>query len=209
MADKDDRPGGMLEISPALERDMDKAAAGKIPAPPLEAFMSDAALQEAQDATDRAAAPVHAEDLTPISPAEAAARRTQHGESLPSMPVMRKVIPPPFRRPSVTGGSHGKRWQPVRASQVRKDDIITDLGLVTDVGERTVYRTRREILGLAPDELDSASPRPVIARQFSDLLELWDLDEKIATGTEIVVTGAGGTVRVFRPDAQVRVFRKA
>lgn len=138
MADKDDRPGGMLEISPALERDLDKAAQGKIPAPPIEAFMSDAALQEAQDATDAASAPVHAEDLTPISPVEAAARRTQHGESLPSMPTMRKVIPAPFRRPSVTGGSHGKRWQLVRAGQVARGDIIPDLGLVTGTEERVI-----------------------------------------------------------------------
>lgn len=138
MADKNDKPGGVLQIPDSLGRDLDRAATGKIAAPPLEAFLSDETLQAAKDATDAAAAPVHAQDLKPISPAEAAARRTQRGESLPSMPAMRRVIPAPHRRPSVTGGSHGKSWRSVRADQVAEDDIIPDLGKVTAVAERQI-----------------------------------------------------------------------
>jgi len=123
----------MLEISRALERDMDKAAAGKIPAPPIESFMSDAALTAAEEATRRASEPVRAQDLKPISGAEAAARRTQHGESLPSMPATRRVIPAPFRRQRVVGGRHGKTWQSVRAELVATGDMTELVGLVASV----------------------------------------------------------------------------
>ena len=88
----------MLSIPDSLGRDLDKAAAGKIPAPPIEAFMSDAALEQVARNTAASGAPVHAEDLRPISAAEAAARTTFDGERLPSLPATRRVIPPPFRR---------------------------------------------------------------------------------------------------------------
>lgn len=177
MADSD-RPGGMLEIPASLGRDIDKAAQGKIEAPPIEAFMSDDALQAAHDATTVAAAPVHAEDLKPISAAEAAVQRTFNGETLPNFPQTRRVIPAPFRRPSVSGGSHGKAWTSVSPDKIRLGDIITDLGLVTDRHEVVI----RETVAGVPD---------------------------VPVGLEWSVTGIGGLTRKFRPDAQVRVFRKA
>jgi hypothetical protein len=174
VADKD-RPGGILEIPASLGRDLDKAAAGKIAPPPVEAFMSDSALEAAEKAARAASGPVHAEDLRPISRAEAAARTTFDGHSLPDVPAPRRVIPAPFRRPQVTGGSHGKTWQPVRADQVRPGDIIPDLGRVTRVDEHGIY----EDIG-GHDAL---------------------------TGIEVVLTGAGGVVRVLDCADQVRAFR--
>lgn len=123
----------MLEIPRSLERDMEKAAAGKIPAPPVEHFMSDAALQSAEDATRAAAEPVHAGDLKPISAAEAARRTTISGDTLPAMPATRRVIPAPFRRQRVTGGRHGKTWQSVPADEVVKGDMTECVGVVGDV----------------------------------------------------------------------------
>lgn len=120
----------MLEISPALDRDLEKAAAGKIPAPPIEAFMSDDALQQAENATRAAAEPVHAEDLRPISRAEAATRTTFDGEHLPGLPATRRVIPPPFRRDRIAVDHHGKTWQSIPADEVSAGDMTELVGKV-------------------------------------------------------------------------------
>jgi hypothetical protein len=176
MADKD-RPGGMLEISPALERDMDKAAAGKIPAPPIEAFMSDAALQDAQDATTAAAGPVHAQDLRPISRAEAAARSTFDGTALPGHGRQRRVIPAPYRRDRIRGAvHHGKAWVTVRADYVREGDIVPGTGLVVDV----LLVTRRETVAGRPD---------------------------IPVGTDVILRGIGGVETILDSSSEVRAFR--
>jgi hypothetical protein len=178
VSDKDSRPGGMLELSPGLTRDLDRAAAGKIPAPPIEAFMSDAALTEAERQTSAASAPVHAEDLRPISRAEAATRTTFDGQVLPRMPARRRVIPAPFRRPSARGGGHGKTWQSARADQVNAGDMTELVGKVAEV----VSGLRRE----------------TIAGR-----------ENVATGTDIILTGAGGVTATVDAASQVRVFRRS
>jgi hypothetical protein len=138
-----DKPGHVLEIPDSLGRDLDKAAAGKIPAPPIEAFMSDGALQAAEDATRASSAPVHAGDLTPVSAAEAARMATFDGQSLPRV-TRRRVIPAPYRRPRISGGRHGKTWQSVPADEVVPGDMTELAGKVADV--RSVVR-REEIAG--------------------------------------------------------------
>ena len=125
-----DKPGHILTIPDSLGRDIDKAAAGKIPSPPIESFMSDAALEQVERQTRAATTPVHAEDLRPISSAEAAARTTFGGEHLPSLPARRRVIPQPFRRPGARGGQHGKTWQSVLADQVVPGDMTELVGKV-------------------------------------------------------------------------------
>jgi hypothetical protein len=133
-----DKPGHMLSIPDSLGRDLDKAATGKIPPPPIEAFMSDAALEQAERQTAAAAAPVHAEDLRPISRAEAATRTTFGGEHLPSLPATRRVIPPPFQRKRAAGGSHGKTWREIPAEQVICGDMTELVGKVKEM--RSVLR---------------------------------------------------------------------
>lgn len=187
MADKDDRPGGMLEIPDSLGRDIDRAADGKIPPPPIEAFLSDAALGEIERATRARDEPVHAERLVPIGPGEAAARRTQHGQSLPSMPAARRVIPAPFSRPRIEAGSHGKTWQWAAPGQVEPGDIVPGVGRVASVAEQVVYADRSEVTGAG-----AGGP-----------------GGRVAVGTVWLITGIAGAVRAFRPSAEVRVFREA
>lgn len=134
-----DRPGGLLEIPDSLGRDVDRFAQGKGEAPPVEAFLSDSTLAEIEKATQAAAAPLPASSLIPITAGEAAARRTQSGEQLPKMPAPRRVVPPPFQRPRISAGSHGKAWQGARADQVREGDIVPDVGLVIYADEKVLY----------------------------------------------------------------------
>lgn len=191
MPDKDSRPGGMLEIPDSLGRDLDKAAEGKIPAPPIEAFLSDDALQQIENDTRAADAPVRAENLIPIHPAAAAEMRRQDGGSLPKMPAMRRVIPKPFQRPRITGGSHGKSWRYVRADQVRTDDIVPEIGRVTATLSKLVYAPRDEALSGKPWSRTS----------------LTGGEDMVAIGEVIWITGAGGVAKVKRPEDEVRVFR--
>ena len=111
--------------------------------------MSDAALTEAERATAAPRAPVHAEDLRPISRAEAARRTTFDGQHLPSMPARRRVIPAPFRRPSARGGGHGKTWQSVPAEQVAAGDMTELVGKVASAGDPTVRAPGRPVAGRA------------------------------------------------------------
>lgn len=131
-----DRPAHIIEIPDSLGRDVDRWREGNGEAPPMEAFMSDASLEAV--AAQTAAAPVHAEDLVPISPAEAARRTTFDGQTLPNMPVTRRVIPPPFQRQRINISRHGRTWQPCRAEDVQLGDTVPDVGLVT--GRRVVTR---------------------------------------------------------------------
>lgn len=167
----------MLEIPASLSRDLDKAAAGKIPAPPIEAFMSDAALEQAERSTRASTEPVHAEDLRPISRAEAARRTTFDGEHLPGVPATRRVIPPPFRRPSARGGQHGKVWQSVRADHVHQDDMTECVGKVASA----VSRLHREEVAGVPD------------------VAAWVEVVLTGVGGVTVTVNAAAPVRVFRP----------
>ena len=184
-----DKPGHVLEISESLGRDVDRAREGKIAPPPIEAFMSPAALEQAEKSASTA--PVHAEDLRPISHAEAARRTTFDGKNMPGVPATRRVIPAPFRRDRIAVDHHGKTWQSVRADQVREGDIVPDLGLVAEVREMVLYAPRSDFL--EPAE--------------RDYLTEDELVQPVAHGTAIRVLGAGANVLVLRPDAQVRVFR--
>jgi hypothetical protein len=127
-----DKPAHVLEIPTSLGRDVDRAREGKAPAPPMEAFFSDAALESMVPDTS----PVHAETLAPISPAEAAHRSTFDGTTLPRHPVTRRVIPAPYRRDRISGGRHGKTWQEPLAGTVRPGDIMPDVGLVIAVDQQ-------------------------------------------------------------------------
>ena len=142
VSDKD-KPGHILEIPDSLGRDIDKGLQ-----PPIEAFMSDGALEQAEKAARAAAGPVHAEDLRPISGAEAARRSAFDGQSLPRT-SRRRVIPAPFSRPAVRGGSHGKTWQRVRADQVREGDIVPGIGRITAVHEKLRRETVAGVAGVA------------------------------------------------------------
>jgi hypothetical protein len=142
-----DRPPEIIEISESLGRDVDRWREGNGPAPPMEAFMSDESLEQVDRQTRAAGAPVHAEDLVPISAAEAATRTTFDGETLPRLPTTRRVIPAPFRRPSINITHHGRQWMPCRAELVEVGDTVPDVG-------RVVHRelvNRYETIAGVPD----------------------------------------------------------
>lgn len=167
----------MIEISESLGRQVDKFKAGTGPAPPMEAFMSDESLAQVEKQT-AAAAPVHAEDLTPISREQAASRTMlTRGGPLPSMPTHRRVIPEPFRRPSIHVTHHGRTWQPCRADAVDVGDTVPDVGVVT---EREIIRRTETVAGVPG----------------------------VLTGMKIKLTGAGGVERVFDLDTPLRAHRK-
>lgn len=204
MADK--KPSHILTIPESLGRDVDKAREGKLKSSlPVESFLSDNALRQIEDQTRKAATPVHAENLRPISSAEAQRRTTFDGETLPNMPATRRVIPPPFKRPRIELGHHGKEWTVLRAAQVQAGDLVPDIGLVTSVEERTVYQTRGEILGVSSleegDVAFNTSPDKKI--------DFGDLSQKVAVGIAVVISGGSGTVKAFRERDEVRVFRKS
>jgi hypothetical protein len=130
----------MITIPESLGRDVDKAREGKLKQPlAVEEFMTPGALEQVAQQTSKAA--VHAEDLVPISKAEAAARTTQHGDTLPSMPATRRVIPAPFKRPRIDCGRHGRTWQRVLPGRVEPGDMVPGVGRVETVETVTRYET--------------------------------------------------------------------
>jgi hypothetical protein len=175
-----DKPEHVIEIPESLGRDVDKAREGKLKGDlPIEAFMSDAALEQVDRQTQAAATPVHAEDLTPISKADAAQRTIiPRGGPLPSMPSTRRVIPAPFRRPRIDISHHGRSWQLCRADEIAAGDTVPDVGLVASAQIVTRYET---VAGV-PD---------------------------VAIGMKVILRGVSGTELAFDPGQQVRAHRKA
>lgn len=174
----EEKPAHILEIPDSLGRDIDKARADPSrPAIPIESFMSDQALETAEALTRRAE-PVHAEDLTPISHADARQRTTFDGEHMIRAPATRRVIPAPFRRQSIdliVPGEKKPEWVSIRADQVLEGDIVVDIGKV--VASDTAVR-RMKVAGV----------------------------EDVAVGTDVTLTGAGGVIRTFDAAHKVRAF---
>lgn len=124
MAD-DSKPGHVLTVPDSVANDLDHGRDV-----PIEALMPDHVVEAAQLAQAKRTAPVHAGQLQPISHGEAAARRTQHGETLPNMPATRRVIPEPFRRPRIDISRHGRVWEYVPPELVEPGDTVPGVGQV-------------------------------------------------------------------------------
>jgi hypothetical protein len=210
MADRADRPGHIVEISDALGRDVDKAKEGKLKkALPIEAFMSQGALDELATRQKAKDTPVRADSLRAISPAEAQRRRTFGGEGLPDLPQVRRVIPAPFQRPSATiAERHGKTWRTLFARQIVAGDTVPDVGVVSVVKSEVVHQPRGVVLGY-----ELRQPHQYAEKRWYDMGSpiLGDehnaqLDEEVAVGLAVVVFGAE-QVKAFREDDEVQVFR--
>ena len=153
---------------------------------PLEAVVSDKAMEKFEDDLRKRAEPVHAEDLVPVRRDDPRIQMDfGNGTSLPKAPVRRRVIPAPFRRPAIHIDHHGKSWQVKKAADVAAGDIVPDVGRVVQVQQVTLYRPRSEILGEALEG---------------------EYDGAVAVGVEVKLTGIDGCVRVFGSHEQVRVF---
>lgn len=178
-------PERYLPISDALGRDIDS---GKAASRDLADFLPDNVAQDLLDASHPG--PVHAENLIPISPGHARELRTQKGDVLPKMPATRRVIPAPYRRDRITGGRHGKSWQDLPPEAIRPGDIITDVGLVVLVGSAVRYEA-------VSDNVSEGAETGT-----------WRPEDKVAIGTSVVVTGAGGKAASYPVEGpDVRVFR--
>jgi hypothetical protein len=178
-----------LPISDGMAKDIDS---GKAATRDLADFLPDNVAQELHDSSNPG--PVHAENLIPISPQQGAAMRAIDPESgsLPKFPATRRVLPAKFKRDAVTGGSHGKAWTLVAAGHqqqgIREGDIITEVGLVTEVLRRVRYGSVAEFTDGQP------------AGSFN-------AEDQVAEGTDVVVTGMGGKILVYDAGAEVKVFR--
>jgi len=125
-----DKPAHIIEIPDSLGKDVDRWKAGKGEAPPMEAFMSDAALEQVQAQTAQVARAVPAESLTPISHAQAAELTRFDGETMPLIPRTQRVIPPAFQRPRIDISHHGRTWQRVAVERVERGDTVPGVGTV-------------------------------------------------------------------------------
>lgn len=181
-----DEGKGILNLTPGMTKDLDS---GKAKDRDITDFLPDSMAQELYDQSHPG--PVHAENLIPITPAEGAKMRQITPGSLPKMPATRRVIPAPYKRDRVVGGSHGKAWTLVRGEQVREGDIITGVGLVTNVEVGVVYddisRHHNHLVDVVVEGCPGCFP--------------------VATATEYTVTGAGGNVVTYVAGAEVKVFR--
>jgi hypothetical protein len=102
---------------------------------PIEQFVSNDGMSQMEMMKAARSAPVRMDSLQPMSKTEARRRMTFDGEHLPAAPATRRVIPKPFQRERIDLGGHGKTWQTVQATHIQREDIIPDVGLVTDVQE--------------------------------------------------------------------------
>jgi hypothetical protein len=178
----DDKPGHIITIPDSLGRDVDKFREGKLKeAPPIEAFMSTESLEQVEKQTQAAAAPLQAADLVPITKEEGARRTRFNGESLPSAPATRRVIPPPFQRPAINlvSAGHGREWTMCPAEDVKEGDMVVDVGRIARDAETVI---RYETIAGIPD---------------------------VAVSMKVILTGVTGNQLAYQPGQRVRAFRLA
>jgi hypothetical protein len=153
---------------------------------------------------ERRSAPVHAENLRPISRATAKSlvegsagpavesELGMHGRGLPNFPSTRRVIPAPFQRPSVTGGQHGMTWQTDVASRIAEGDMVMGIGrVITRLPDQTRYSTYGDVVGELPGLTSEERERPV------------------AVGTDVVCVNVVGDSYNVDVRAEVSIFRRA
>jgi len=100
--------------------------------------------QIVEERAKRKSEPIHMEGLRPLP---SGLPRLPNGmipggsDATSLVPSMRRTIPAPFVRPSVSGGRHGKTWAYLPADQVVPEDIVVDFGRVEFTSENTLYET--------------------------------------------------------------------
>jgi hypothetical protein len=158
---------------------------------PLEAMVSDAVMEQFEDHVKRQAEPVHAEDLIPVARNDPRIQGPApgNGSVLPKVPVRRRVIPAPFKRPSIHIDHHGKSWQVKHAGSVQAGDIVPDVGRVAKAEQRTRYVRMSEVMRLEDLQLHALNPH-----------------KQVAVGLEVVLTGIDGREHLFEPSQRIRVF---
>jgi hypothetical protein len=171
---------------------------------PLEALVSDKALEGFAAHVAKQAEPVHAEDLIPVSRNDPriAGPSFGNGSTLPNVPKMRRVIPAPFQRPSIHIDHHGKTWQRKLVTALKAGDIVPDVGRLAFDPFRVVrYRKR--------SELTASLMPPAWQKELSADSDVQAGDVDVAVGVEYLLRGIDGKTRCYREGDQVRVFTDA
>jgi hypothetical protein len=125
------------EITP-IEAVLDRSATRKLHA------QADLSAQIIEERQKRASEPIHMEGLKPLP---LGMPRLPNGvipggsDATSLVPSMRRAIPPPFSRESISIDHHGKSWQYMQAGAVRADDIVVDFGKIAGWYEHTLYET--------------------------------------------------------------------
>lgn len=114
------------------------------------------------------------------------------GQSLPNAPGMRRVLPKPFQRQRVNLDRHGRAWKQCRADAIEVGEMVVGVGRVVDREIKVRYVPKWEVCGYIPT-VDEIPP---------------DMEELVAVGTDIVLTGMGGAVVTYDAADSVRTFRK-
>lgn len=178
-----DRVPGKIKDSLPLIPDHVVSALEKGVDVPMEAFVSGPAREALEDRMRERNQPVHMENLVPVARNDPRIQPVRDGHTLPKVPQMRRVIPPPFQRPAaVMRQDHGRSWQQLRADQVAVDDIVIGLGKIVAVADELDYAVVRGLLG--------------------------DSDAVNWASDVVVLSGMGGDHKAFSPSAPLRVFAK-
>jgi hypothetical protein len=154
-------------------------------------MVSEKAMEQFEDHVRRQAEPVHAEDLIPVARNDPRIQGPApgNGSVLPKVPVRRRVIPAPFKRPSIHIDHHGKSWQVKHVESVQAGDIVPDVGRVAKAEQRTRYVRMSEVMRLEDLQLHALNPH-----------------KQVAVGLEVVLTGIDGREHLFEPSQRIRVF---
>lgn len=189
---------------------------------PLEAISEAAAEMKVTRESTRAT-PLHGDTLRPISRAQANTLMTGNPQgtlqrgSIPRAPVTRRVIPPPFKRESISirvPGEPQPQWQNLRAEQVTEGMIVPNVGRVVSIKIGIRYREPEEVVPVRLHEpLDGQDAIPGIITKTFDGGEYELLREhfgrsgaRVAVGTDIMLTGPEGNSITVDAKAEVRAF---
>lgn len=182
---------------------------------PLEQISRAAAEMKAARDTDKAR-PLHQETLTPTTRAHANTLMTGNPQghlqrgTMPRAPSTRRVIPPPFKRESISirvPGEPVPEWRNLRASQVLEGDIVPGVGRVISSERRTRYADAAEqvpVFNVFRDE----PLAPVQEYTGDDARKLTEAygSTLVAVGIDIVLTGPEGNELVVDEQAEVQAF---
>ncbi len=185
---------------------------------PLEEISSAAAeMKDTREASR--SVPLRGETLRPVSRAQANTLMTGNPEgllqrgSVPRAPVTRRVIPPPFRRESISirvPGEPQPQWHNLKASQVREGYIVPGVGRVVSIRTGVRYAEAGEMVPVTLHTGEAAEVKAVLLDGYTEadyhsLVEEFG-SEQVAVGTDIVLTGPEGGSITVDAEAEVQAF---
>lgn len=195
---------------------VDRIRAGKEVS--LEEVSSAAA--EMRDARESSRAqPLRGETLRPTTRAHANALMTGNPQghlqrgAIPRAPVTRRVIPPPFRRESISvrvPGEPQPQWQNLKAHQVKEGHIVPDVGRVVSIKIGIRYADAGEVVPVKLYRFGEdgvlQSAEAGLSQEDAAVLRNSYGSAMVATGTDIVLTGPEGNSITVDEQAEVQAF---